>query len=85
MNSKTNDVSNCKNENWLFNSAYQWTLSPLSDNVRGVFIVLSGGLVSYSSTNDTFGVRPALFLKSDVVIAGGTGDEKDPYKILKRS
>ena len=82
MSSKTNDVSNCKNENWLFNSAYQWTLSPLSGNVRGVFSVLSGGLVSYSSANDAFGVRPALFLKSDVVINDGTGTSSDPF-VLK--
>ena len=66
--------SNCKNENWLFNSANQWTLSPLSGLANGVFYVRSGGLVYYSSANNTNGVRPVLFLKSDVVIAGGTGE-----------
>ena len=77
--------SNCKNENWLFNSTFQWTLSPVPFSARSVFDVHSGGDVGYYSASDTIGVRPALFLKSDVVIAGGTGDEKDPYKILKRS
>ena len=66
--------SNCKNENWLFNSASQFTLSPRSGSARGVFIVSSGGSVSYDRAGNTYGVRPVLFLKSDVVIAGGTGE-----------
>ena len=74
MNSKTNNVFNCKNENWLFNSKYQWTLSPLSGFADIVFSVYSGGNVSTDPADDTLGVRPVLFLKSDVVIAGGTGE-----------
>ena len=64
----------CKNENWLFNSTYQWTLSPYSGNANRVFDVSSGGDVRSGNTSDYNGVRPALFLKSDVVIAGGTGE-----------
>ena len=66
--------SNCKNENWLFNSANQWTLSPYSGNADLVFNVYSGGGVSFYDAGYTRGVRPVLFLKSDVVIAGGTGE-----------
>ena len=74
MSSKTNNVYNCKNENWLFNSKYQWTLSPYSGVADIVFCVLSGGHVTSGNASSTFGVRPVLFLKSDVVIAGGTGE-----------
>ena len=73
--------SNCKNENWLFNSADQWTLSPFSGYVLHVFSVNSGGVVYGSGAGGTSSVRPVLFLKSNVVITGGTGDEKDPYTI----
>ena len=66
--------SNCKNENWLFNSAFQWTLSPASGLATNVFRVFSGGIVSNSRAHNTSVVRPALFLKSYVVIAGGTGE-----------
>ena len=66
--------SNCKNENWLFNSEYQWTLSTGSDFAAFVFRVRSDGDVSNSGAQANYGVRPALFLKSDVVIAGGTGE-----------
>ena len=81
MNSNTNNVFNCKNENWLFNSANQWTLSPYSGNVFNVFVVYSGGRVVSNYAFGALGVRPVLFLKSDVVIIGGTGDEKNPYTI----
>ena len=73
--------SKCKNENWLANNTTYWTLSPYSGDAYYVFGVASGGLVGYSIANRTYGVRPALFLKSDVVIAGGSGDESDPYEI----
>ena len=66
--------TNCKNENWLFNSKYQWTLSPYSGGTDSVFGVLSGGDVFYRYAYYASVVRPVLFLKSDVVIAGGTGE-----------
>ena len=74
MSSSTNDVSNCKNENWLFNSAYQWILSPYSSNGLNVFDVDLDGRIHDYLASGAYGVRPALFLKSDVVIAGGTGE-----------
>ena len=75
--------TNCKNENWLFNSASQWTLSPLSVYADGVFSVYSVGDVYRSSAYSTHGVRPVLFLKSDVVIAGGTGESIENAYTLK--
>ena len=83
MSSKTNDVYNCKNENWLFNSSYQWTLSPCSGFAFGVFVVTSGGRVANGGAYSTYGVRPVLFLKSDVVIAGGTGESIENAYTLK--
>ena len=67
-------LSNCKNDNWLFNSASQWTLSPYYGGAGVVFYAYSGGFVISYGAYNAYGVRPALFLKSDVVIAGGTGE-----------
>ena len=61
----------CKNENWLFNSADQWILSGSKGDVA--LVASNGNVVSYIACY-SYGVRPALFLKSDVVIAGGTGE-----------
>ena len=76
------DDADSKANNWLFNSADQWTLSPRSSFGTAVFSVYLGGNVTniYVAAFG-FGVRPALFLKSDVVIAGGTGTESDPFII----
>ena len=71
--------SNCKNENWLFNSAIQWTLSPYSGNAYRVFAVGSGGSIGFSYAHRPYGVRPALFLKSDVVILSGEGTNDNPF------
>ena len=79
MQSKTNDVYNCKNENWLFNSAPQWTLSPYSGGANPAFAVFSGGFVYSDFASSAIGVRPALFLKSDVVISDGYGTESNPF------
>ena len=83
MNSSTNSVNNynCKNENWLFNSAYQWTLSPRFRIADQVLRVGSNGIVTSDYAYNNYGVRPALFLKSDVLMYGGTGTQSNPYKI----
>ena len=77
------ESSTCENENWLFNSADQWTLSPASGRADPVFIVLSYGNVSYYSACNSRSVRPVHFLKSDVVIAGGTGESIENAYTLK--
>lgn len=71
----------CKNNNWLFNSDYQWTLSPRSSYASNVFVVMAVGCIGGYSAGNALSVRPALFLKSDVVKVGGTGTESDPYTI----
>ena len=83
-----NDLSKCKDagskaNNWLFNGNLQWTLSSLSAtssfNETLVFYVYSDGMVWNGVQSGAFGVRPSLFLKSDVVIDGGTGIESNPF------
>ena len=79
-----NSLYNCNDadsnaNNWLFNSASQWTLSSYSGKEHRVFGVFSGGYVGIFTAYVNFDVRPALFLKSDVVIADGTGTESNPF------
>ena len=69
---------------WLYNSAYQWLISPRSDNSYTAFYVNPTGLVNnYSNgVSDTYGVRPSIYLTSGIGIEEGTGTQSDPY-ILK--
>lgn len=73
------DYSNgkCKIDNWL--AKYSWTLSPYSGNSANVFSVNGGGAVYSTSAFDSLGVLPAVFLKSDILITGGTGEKNNPY------
>ena len=75
-------VSDCKNNNWLFNSSYQWTLSPRahSSDARGAFVVRSGGSVANFSACDYNGVRPVVYLTSNVKIISGDGTENSPFE-----
>ena len=75
-----NDTS-CINSNWLFNNANQWTLSPFSDNEISAIYIDLDGYVYETSVVYNRNIRPTLFLKSNVVVAGGTGSETDPFII----
>lgn len=44
-------------------------------------LVTSEGLANHASLTNTFSVRPAFYLTSDVEIIGGTGTIDDPFLI----
>ena len=74
--------STCKSNDWLFNSNNQWTLTPNSDYVYLVFYVgSSGGLASHSADGSNYGVRPVLYLASDLAMESGDGSSSNPYKL----
>ncbi len=76
-------ASDCKNNDWLLHSPYQWTLSPLANSSRAYFVfsVYSDGDVSFSGAYYTCVVFPVVFLKSDITITGGNGSSASPYTI----
>lgn len=57
------EVADCKNNDYLFKSSHQWTLTPDSGYAESVHDVRSSGYVVRSSADFTHTVRPALFLK----------------------
>ena len=78
-NNYATDTTNCTGKDWLYNSAYQWTVSPYSGGAYLAFSVNSSGAVNYSNVYNAYGVRPVLYLKPEVKITGGTGKSNDPY------
>ncbi len=71
----------CKTDNWLFKNSWYWTLSPYSGYSHSVFVVLGDGAFDYGFAYDSYAVWPAVFLKSDILIASGNGEKVDPYKL----
>ena len=76
--------NNCKNDNWLFNSEDQWTLSPNTNFKDNVMYASKYGAINFYYSYDNYCVRPTLFLKSDVEISEGTGTKTDPYKLFTK-
>ena len=79
----SSSYSDCKNNDWIFNNDYQWTLTPYSRDIGNIFLVYPSGYVnSDGRADDLFGVRPSVYLTSNVGISGGDGTMNNPY-ILK--
>ena len=71
-------------------STWWWLLSPASGNVSYayVFFVVGSsnpGFLSSTYVSHTYGVRPALSLKSCVKYESGNGSASDPYTIKETS
>ena len=76
--------SSCASTGWMniTNVDYWWALSPYLGENSGFVIFSLYGTVLGSHTSDTrFGVRPVLYLSSDIKITGGDGSQNNPYEI----
>ena len=76
------DFSDCKGNDYLFdaNNYWQWTLTPLT-NADNVFFLHSAGLIGDSPAEFFCEERPALFLKSNILVDNGTGEKSNPYTL----
>ena len=81
MSSQTNNAYNCQNNNWLFNGTYQWILSARNNSETYLFNYTNKGWMANVKASSSSSVRPTIYLKSDIVIAGGTGEKGDAYTI----
>ena len=72
--------SDCYNNDWLYTASSQWTITPLSSNSTNVLSILNVGGPQDINANDTnVGVRPVVFLKSNIKIVSGNGSSSNPY------
>ena len=79
------NVSSGKTNGWIYNTnsnSYQWILSPYSDYSLYAFVLHDSGLVNNSGiSNYSRGVRPSLYLVSNIKIDSGDGSEQSPYRL----
>ena len=82
-NIKNNTNYPCKNNNWLHLGTEYWTLSPSarSNYAFNAWYVFSSGYVNFTNASYGNGVRPAIYLKSNVFITSGYGSSSLPYQI----
>ncbi len=79
----SSSFSDCKNNDWLYDSStIQWTLTPRSSSSYYVFFVYYHGYVNYTNfVGNSGGVRPSVYLTSNVKILGGDGTSNSPYTL----
>ena len=76
--------TNCKDNDWLYNSSYQWTITPRrsSTTTYDAFYVNNAGSADYTGpASSSRPSRPTIYLKSDVKFKSGSGTSDDPYII----
>ena len=70
---------------YLWTGTTYWTMSPFSfysyTALAFDVAVYSSGNLSSSNTEQAYGIRPVINLKSDVLYVNGIGTENDPYII----
>ncbi len=76
-----NYYSTCTTTNWLFKKTTYWTLSLDASNSYYVFYMHSSGLLTSYGAGLSNGVRPAIYLSSDIILSG-SGTAGDPYIIV---
>lgn len=79
------NTSGCYNSstthNFLVKSYAQWTMSPLSISYSSdVWFVRSTGKLLFSNASGSYGVRPVLYLSSDIKLKG-EGRSSNKYEI----
>ena len=73
-------VSDCKNNDWMYNSnIWQWTISRRAGYSHYVFIVRSAGFVGDTIANISNAARPVVHLKSTIKVITGSGTKESPY------
>ena len=82
-NWNSSSYSDCKNNDWLFESSTsQWTLTPAASYSLDVIYVSYTGYVFLDNFPCTpYGVRPSVYLTSNVNISGGDGTMNNPYTL----
>ena len=76
----SSSYSDCKNNDWLYESSYlQWTITPRTSSSGSVFRVGSAGFLVNNPASNASGVRPVVFLKSSIKIVDGDGSSSNPY------
>ena len=75
------DSTACTGNNWLKADSIQWTMTPRSSSSNIVFIVSNYAHLNTGIANYGNGVRPSIYLKSNIAVMGGDGSRSNPYEV----
>ena len=70
-------------KNWLYKGT-EWTITPQGNSASGVphvLYVYYSGYLNFTLSQAGYGIRPTFYLKSNVIVTGGTGTFDNPYTL----
>ena len=77
----SDNYNSCKDTSWMYNLNGSWLLLSSDKDDGSIFNVYDTGDWSYQNPNRTyFGVRPVLYLSSNLNVSG-TGTKENPYQL----
>ena len=79
-----NDYKKCLDTNWIFNNISEWVFGQYSSYYYSNFYLAYSADIGTAGVNlaqNSFNVRPVLYLSSTVQITGGAGTSNDPYQL----
>ena len=82
-NCRTNKGGKPKN-GWIYNTnsnSTEWLLSPFSAGSSSAFSLSGSGFVHGGDSRGSIGVRPSLYLVSNIKIDSGEGTKQSPYQL----
>ncbi len=77
------DALVCSNDDWLAGD-FLWTMTPSASMMYQINYV-ARNLVTMTSFLGTYGIKPVVYLDTDVAITGGSGTTSNPYTLGKSS
>ena len=76
------DDTQATNNNWMYMGLNEWTITPRSSYIYGVFRISTGGNLYEARAYNSGSVRPVFYLNSNVKLASGYGTLSDPYRLV---
>mgnify|MGYP004506680547 FL=1 len=75
-------MRDCYNNDWLFDNSFEWTLTPSAYSIYARYaFYMQLTHVSDNSVCNNNGVRPTVYLTSNVKISSGKGSQDDPFTL----
>lgn len=81
--SNYSNTEGCVTQNWLFTGAPMWLMNPSTTDTNNYIMINAEGNITEQNSTLTANEKPVVYLKTNLVIEGGTGNIGNPYRIKK--
>ena len=72
----------CYSNDWLTTTGEMWTMAPYTDNTYNTTLFYTRNKLGMRAAYFTYGIRPSLYLISNLMIVNGDGSSEHPYEVL---